>query len=255
MLLTIRPRGPYAVLVAALVSVSTYCVQRALAFELRAAPVRQSMPALDVPVSPPQAVTAQPTPKSNDPLVAPSCPDVLVTIVTEGRDVDDSAATLRRADESSGALYRVGNAIGERAVAFVGTNPRAGRPSVWLSGVGPLCQAELFGAGPVAGAALTAGSRVDPAARPPRRAGSRLLVVPERVNGRVAGIRLLNVAPGSVLALLGVENGDRIESVNGRKLTTPEEALLAYSALQSERRVVVRLNRRGSPVELTYHLR
>ncbi len=79
-------------------------------------------------------------------------------------------------------------------------------------------------------------------------------IVPESEGGKVIGIRLFGVRPGTLLYLIGFQNGDRLESVNGLDVGTPEHALEAYARLRTARDVSVILNRRGSPTRLDYHL-
>jgi general secretion pathway protein C len=77
---------------------------------------------------------------------------------------------------------------------------------------------------------------------------------PEVENGRVVGVRLFAVTPGSLLAQLGFEGGDRIETVNGWDITSPEKALEAYARLRSADSLTVGIERGGRKLSLHYHL-
>lgn len=79
-------------------------------------------------------------------------------------------------------------------------------------------------------------------------------IVPESDGGKVVGIRLFGVRPGTLLYLIGFQNGDRLESVNGLDVGTPEHALEAYARFRTAPDISVVLNRRGSPTRLDYHL-
>jgi general secretion pathway protein C len=79
-------------------------------------------------------------------------------------------------------------------------------------------------------------------------------VVPEQQNGKVVGVRLFGVTPYSLAGLLGIENGDRIETVNGYEMSSPERALSAYSSLRRTGDVRVIVNRRGQTVSLHYRI-
>jgi general secretion pathway protein C len=79
-------------------------------------------------------------------------------------------------------------------------------------------------------------------------------IVPEQQRGRTVGIRLAGVAPGSLLSLLGIENGDRIETVNGYEMSDPENALSAYGSLRQKNDVVVTLNRHGQALSVHYRI-
>jgi general secretion pathway protein C len=80
-------------------------------------------------------------------------------------------------------------------------------------------------------------------------------VVPEKVGDRVVGVRLLGVRPGSVLAMIGLESGDRLETINGFSVATPTEALEAYARLRVAERLIVQITRNGRPLELDYTIR
>jgi general secretion pathway protein C len=77
-------------------------------------------------------------------------------------------------------------------------------------------------------------------------------IVPEQENGRTVGIRLLNIPPGTLLALLGFRNGDRLERINDFDLATPEQTLAAYARLRSADYLEVRLTRNGSKITMRY---
>jgi hypothetical protein len=73
----------------------------------------------------------------------------------------------------------------------------------------------------------------------------RARVVPDIVNGQTAGIRIYGVSPGSVLARLGFENGDRLETIGGHTLTDPTKALEAYAAMRHATTIPLGIHRRG----------
>jgi type II secretory pathway component PulC len=80
-------------------------------------------------------------------------------------------------------------------------------------------------------------------------------VVPETKDGQVLGLRLFGIRPGSALAQIGLQNSDRVDSVNGFPIGTPEQALEAYGHLRTATTFIIALERRGSPVSLTIHIR
>jgi general secretion pathway protein C len=80
-------------------------------------------------------------------------------------------------------------------------------------------------------------------------------VVPETENGKTVGIRLFGVRPDSLLGMIGVENGDRLERVNGFDVASPEKALEAYARLRSAEKLTVQVNRRGQPTTLDFHIK
>jgi general secretion pathway protein C len=79
-------------------------------------------------------------------------------------------------------------------------------------------------------------------------------IVPELENGRVLGLRLSGVRPDSLLGHLGFQNGDRVQSINGIDMSTPENALETYARLRTSKEVSVVVMRRGSRVRLEYYV-
>lgn len=58
----------------------------------------------------------------------------------------------------------------------------------------------------------------------------------------------------SVLGVLGLRNPDVILEVEGRPLSTPDEALAAFAAIRSLTEIHLHVERQGAPVELVYHV-
>ena len=79
-------------------------------------------------------------------------------------------------------------------------------------------------------------------------------VVPHTIQGRASGFRLTRLRPG-LLQRIGLLNGDVLQRVNGLDINSPEEALKAYQAVQSEPTVRLEILRRNSPTTLTYEIR
>jgi general secretion pathway protein C len=77
-----------------------------------------------------------------------------------------------------------------------------------------------------------------------------LNVVPEVRNGVVKGIRLFGVRQDELLGRLGFENGDRLDTLMGKPVGTPSEALEAYAAMRGASRIDMEVERRGKPLKL-----
>jgi general secretion pathway protein C len=80
-------------------------------------------------------------------------------------------------------------------------------------------------------------------------------VAPEKENGKVVGLRLMRLKPGSALAQIGLREGDRLASINGFDLTSPESGLMAYARLREAPKIVMTVVRDGKPMELRYEVR
>lgn len=79
-------------------------------------------------------------------------------------------------------------------------------------------------------------------------------VMPHEVDGRVVGVRVYGIRPGSTLAELGLRNGDLLQAIDGRSLATPDTALEAYAALRRTDVLALLLERRGEPMIFVYRI-
>jgi general secretion pathway protein C len=75
-------------------------------------------------------------------------------------------------------------------------------------------------------------------------------IVPEQKDGKFVGIRLLGIRPQTLLGKLGLQNGDRLETINGFEMASPERALEAYARLRSAESLSVKVSRGGNPVTI-----
>ena len=225
-----------------------------------------------------------------DPLNVPVCPDVKIHILTESEDPLWSFAALTGPGEAKPKIRRVGDDVAGQKVAYIGYNPANGSPTVWLEGT-TLCQANLFGEEqttvakkePKVAAKTTKKSKksknkIDPeiAAKIKkvsdtefeidRSAIDKILenqsalmrsarIVPEQKDGKVVGIRLFGVRPDSLLGTLGLKNGDRLETINGFNMGSPEKALEAYARLRTANNLELTLNRRGKPTTINLRIK
>jgi general secretion pathway protein C len=182
--------------------------------------------------------------------------------------------------------------VGGRRVAFIGRNPREWSPAVWLVGTDGMCQAVLrddlrpgasISSAPRPSTPASPASRKAPPVLSPALASKvkdlgsgtflversaleailgqatqllrRVKIRPSKVGEKVVGFELRRVAPGTLLDVLGLKNGDVLQSVNGFELTGPAEALQAYARLRLADNVRVKALRNGVPVELEYRIR
>ena len=80
-------------------------------------------------------------------------------------------------------------------------------------------------------------------------------VVPEQKDGRVVGLKLFGIQPTSLLGTLGLQNGDRLETINNFNMGSPEKALEAYATLRTASRLELKVNRRGASTGITYTIK
>lgn len=239
-----------------------------------------------------EPAAARPDPNL-DPLASPACEGVQVLIVTESDDPLWSVAALQGPGEPHPRMRRVGDDIGGKKVAFIGYNPREQTPAVWIESGPNVCQAMLFRTQPSVPAAPPPVATPAPAPEPPKTAGAPALpadmaskiqkvsdtefnidrsvvekilenqaelmksarIVPEQKDGKVVGVRMFGIRPDTLLGTLGLQNGDRLETLNGFNMASPEKALEAYARLRTASNLNVKVNRRGSPVSIDYHIK
>ncbi|MDB4943389.1 MAG: ral secretion pathway protein [Labilithrix sp.] len=220
---------------------------------------------------------------TSDPFNAPVCDGVKVLIITASGDPDWSFAALSTGGDGKSVLRRRGGEIGGKKVHFVGWD------RVWLENGSALCQAQLFkqpdlpaAPAPVASAAPTPSGKGPPGLDPALAKGiqkvsateynidrsvvdkilenqSELMrqarIVPEQENGKVVGIRMFGIRPETLLGTLGMENGDRLQTINGFDMASPEKALEAYARLRTADKLVVQVNRKGQNMNLDYNIK
>lgn len=218
---------------------------------------------------------------TSDPWNAPKCDGVKVLIIAASSDPDWSFATFG-GDKT--IMLRRGGELAGKKVHYVGWD------RVWLENSGVLCQASLFERADLKPA--TAAPAASSSAEPPK-GGAKALdpamakgikktgpneydidravvdkilenqadlmrqarIVPEQENGRVVGIRLFGVRADTLLGTLGMQNGDRLQQINGFEMGSPEKALEAYARLRTADKLTISLNRNGANMNLDYNIK
>lgn len=218
-----------------------------------------------------------------DPFNAPECDGLRVLIIAASADPDWSFAALEPvAEKGKSYLRRRGGLVAGKTVKFIGWD------RVWLTTGAQLCQAQMFkpppaGSAPAAApppAPMPSGGATpigDDIKKGIQRVGpnefnvdrgvvDKILenqaelmrqarIVPEQENGKVVGIRLFGVRQDTLLGTLGMENGDRLEKINGFDMTSPEKALEAYARLRTADHLTISLNRKGQEQNIDYNIK
>jgi general secretion pathway protein C len=216
----------------------------------------------------------------SDPFSAPDCDGVKVLIIAASADPDWSFAALEtQAEKGKSFLRRRGGTLTGKTVKFIGWD------RVWMTTGNQLCQSQMFKPPAAASTAAApapmpsgAGSAVsDDIKKGIQRIGpnefnvdrgvvDKILenqaelmrqarIVPEQENGKVVGIRLFGVRQDTLLGTLGMENGDRLEKINGFDMTSPEKALEAYARLRTADHLTISLNRKGQEQNMDYNIK
>jgi general secretion pathway protein C len=217
---------------------------------------------------------------------APACDGLKALIVVAAPDPAWSMAALAGGGSTQTNLLRIGEEIGGKTVRIIEWN------RVVLSVGSTLCQIQMFRPAKVAAATPPP---APPAPAPPaavvggasavppdiaskiqrvssnefnvdRQVVDKILenqaelmrsarIVPEQENGKVVGIRLFGIRPDTLLGTLGLENGDRLQTINGFDMASPEKALEAYARLRTADHLTVQVNRRGQNVNLDFNIK
>ena len=220
----------------------------------------------------------------SDPMNAPPCDAVKILIIAQSSDPEWSFAALSAGGpDAKSMLRRRGGDFNGKKVEYVGWD------RVWLSSNGALCQAELFkpeeqgqkpatpapsataetkGGAPGVDPAIAKGiqrvsatefnidrSIVDKILENQAELMKQARIVPEQENGKLVGIRLFGVRQDTLLGTLGMENGDRLQTINGFDMTSPEKALEAYARLRTADHLTVSVNRKGQNMNLDYNIK
>jgi general secretion pathway protein C len=222
-----------------------------------------------------------PTVYGEDDENAPPCDGLRALLVLASPERAWSVAALTRDGDTQTRIVRIGDQIDHKVVRVVEWN------RVVLSSGSSACQVRMFRAtkrnaqpvnagahvdsGPVDARALvqTITSRVQKVSANEfnvergavndivdRQAElmRQIRLVPHMENGRIVGIDLLGVRPDGVFGLLGIENGDRLETINGFDMTSPEGALEAYARLRTADHWTVRVKRRSQEVNVDFNI-
>lgn len=233
-----------------------------------------------------------PLPATDDPYHAPLCDSALKVLATA---VSDDAAwsfasLVGGKEEGQGSkLRRQGDDYAGKRVWFISWD------RVWLIAPGSFCQIEMFPTAAEKAAASASSAAPAPSAPPASSNGkgvpsvsseiaskiqkvsanefnvdrgvidkilenqSELMraarVVPEQENGKTVGVRLFGIRPDTLLGVLGMENGDRLEKINGFDMGSPEKALEAYARLRTADHLTVSINRRGQPQNIDFNIK
>jgi len=221
---------------------------------------------------------------TSDPWNAPACDGVKLLVIVASADPDWSFAAFTAPGEKGSVLRRRGGEIGGKKVHFVGWD------RVWFDNAGALCQAELFkkedakkpepapsASTPAPARSSGAGSLAPDLAKGIQKLSAteynidrgvvdkilenqadlmrQARIVPEQENGKVVGIRLFGVRPDTLLGVLGMQNNDRLQTINGFEVANPEKALEAYARLRTADKLTIQVNRGGKNMNLDYNIR
>jgi general secretion pathway protein C len=83
----------------------------------------------------------------------------------------------------------------------------------------------------------------------------KLRILPEKNGETTVGVKVSGIKPDSLPAMLGLENGDTLKSINGFDVANPEKALEAYTRLRTADHLTLALNRNGKALNIDMSIR
>ena len=78
---------------------------------------------------------------------------------------------------------------------------------------------------------------------------------PHFKNGEADGIIINRIKPNSLFTKLGLKNGDIIQGVNGKDITSPDDVMEFYENLKSGSQISLQLSRRGKIETINYTMK
>jgi len=223
---------------------------------------------------------------------APPCDGVKALIIVASADPAWSMAALSGGGTPATKLVRIGEEIAGKTVQIVEWNrvvlstgsslcqlqmfrsAKAGAPPVAAAASTPPAPAPAAGAAAVVGGVTAVpadiASKIQKVSanefNVDRQVVDKILenqaelmrsarIVPEQENGKVVGIRLFGIRPDTLLGTLGLENGDRLQTINGFDMASPEKALEAYARLRTADHLTVQVNRRGANQNIDFNIK
>jgi general secretion pathway protein C len=77
---------------------------------------------------------------------------------------------------------------------------------------------------------------------------------PYRINGQVAGYRLINVRPYNILFKLGARSGDIVKRINGQTLDSTQKLYGMWETIKNDPKVTVDIEREGKNIRYDFNI-
>ena len=84
---------------------------------------------------------------------------------------------------------------------------------------------------------------------------TQVRIRPHFKDGTADGIIINRIKPNSLFARLGLKNGDIVQGVNGRDITSPDDVMEFYENLKSGSQISLQLSRRGKIETINYTMK
>lgn len=84
---------------------------------------------------------------------------------------------------------------------------------------------------------------------------TQVRIRPHFKDGRADGLSITRIRRGSIFAKLGLRNGDIVQGINGRSITSPDDVLALYEQLNSGTPMSLAITRRNQQRTINYRFR
>jgi general secretion pathway protein C len=139
----------------------------------------------------------------------------------------------------------------ERAARRAGDEAREVPPPPLVSepiepGITPQCEM---------GRCTVSRAELDKVLESPAQLARGARVVPLMKDGQAIGFKVYGIRPGSLYGAIGLKNGDLVQEIAGKPLTSADAALEAYAAAKKAERMVIKGSRKDEPFEIVLEVR
>jgi general secretion pathway protein C len=80
------------------------------------------------------------------------------------------------------------------------------------------------------------------------------LVFPQIEDGKIEGLRIIHIEDKAIAQAAGIQEGDIVLSVNGKKLASIQQVLDLYNAARGQPQLKVKIKRNNNIYEYTYYM-
>lgn len=214
-----------------------------------------------------------------NPFDDPKCDSGKLLVIMASEDPAWSFATFASGEGGKTVLRRIGGDVGSQKIVYIGWD------RVWLTNTGGTrCQLKLYSkeeqkpeAAPDRGKKKSSSKIQEEILQKIEKVSDTEFNVdrsvigqvienqtelmrtarvnPEKEGDKVVGLKLNGIRPNSLLSNLGLQNNDRLVSINGIEISDPQKLLEVYAKLPQLSHVTTTVNRGGKTVNIDFNVK
>lgn len=176
-------------------------------------------------------------------------------------DPDSAFSVIEETDKRKQGLYRVGDSVKEAVVKTILRGKivlRLGDKDEILVMEEPASSViagphkALSGAGGTYSTITVSQAELQESLKNINRLMTEVRIRPHFKDGKANGLAVSRIKADSIFARLGLRNGDVIQGINGKPLTSPDDVLSFYNSLKSGSTISLQMDRMGESKLLEY---